>query len=349
MDSLKNYFRLLAEDKQNDTASIFLYPLLEFTSWCYGFGARLFRRFHEQKISTHKKLSCPVVSIGNLTWGGSGKTPFVEYLAKKVCAYRCIPLILTRGYSHDEVRELQNHLPIAVIGVGKNRAKVAAEVQKQKKRFDIALLDDGLQHMALERDIDIVVVNALNPFGNEKLIPRGILREPLSVLSKASIIVLSHVNLIKAEELKKLKEKIITFAPQAQIVETVMQPIFLYRAKTHARMPLEKLAGKRVATFAAVGTPRSFQLLLQRSQIKTVRNFEFLDHHSYTEAELLKIKQVGQLAGTEEIITTEKDFYRSRELIINTLNPLVLAARLRVVSGEEILTDRLFRLLGVRR
>ena len=348
MDSMKNYFRLLAEDKQNDTTSGILSACLSLASWGYGLGVRTFRWLYEHKVLLRKRLPYPVISIGNLTWGGSGKTPFVEYLARKIGTHRRIPLVLTRGYSHDEALELQNHLPAAVIGVGKDRAKVAERVKKEKRHVDIAVLDDGLQHQVLERDVDIVVVNALNPFGNGKLIPRGILREPLTVLNRAAIIVLTHVNLVTPEELKALKEKILGLAPQAQLVETFMEVLFLYRAKTKVRMSIEKMAGKRVSTFAAVGTPRSFQLVLQRFHLKTIRNFEFLDHHEYTREELLKVKEVAQSAGAEEIITTEKDFYRSRELITNTLNPLVLAARLRVVSGEEILTDRLFRLLGVK-
>ena len=109
------------------------------------------------------------------------------------------------------------------------------------------------------------------------------------------------------------------------------------------------MQGKKAATFAAVGTPRSFQLVLQRCGIKTIRNFEFLDHHQYTEAELQEIKEISQSAGADEIITTEKDFFRSRELMTRALNPLILAARLRIHSGEEILTDRLLRLLGIKR
>lgn len=348
MDSMKNYFRLLAEDKQNDPTSGILSALLSLASWGYGIGVRVFRGLYEKKILQRKRLPYPVISVGNLTWGGTGKTPFVEYLARKIGSHRRVPLVLTRGYSHDEAVELQNHLPTAVIGVGKDRAKVAARVKEEKRHVDIAILDDGLQHQVLERDVDIVVINSLNPFGNGKLIPRGILREPLTVLKRAAIVVLTHVNLVSPEELKKLKDKIKDLAPQAQVVETLMEVLFLYRAKTKVRMSVEKMAGRRVSTFAAVGTPRSFQLVLQRFQLKTIRNFEFLDHHEYTKEELLKIKEVAQSAGAEEIVTTEKDFYRSRALITETLNPLVLAARLRVVSGEEILTDRLFRLLGVK-
>lgn len=348
MDSIKNYFRLLAEDKQNNATSSFISVFLSLAAWVYGLGVRIFRWLYEHKILPRKRLPYPVISVGNLTWGGTGKTPFVEYLARKIGAHRRVPLVLTRGYSHDEAIELQNHLPAAVIGVGKDRAKVAERVKKEKRHVDVAILDDGLQHQVLERDVDIVVINSLNPFGNGRLIPRGILREPLGVLKRAAIIVLTHINLVSPEELKALKEKISLWAPQAQVIETFMEVLFLYRAKTKVRMSVEKMNGKRVATFAAVGTPRSFQLVLQRFHLKTVRNFEFLDHHEYTKEELLKIKEIAQSAGAEEIITTEKDFYRSRELITNTLNPFVLAARLRVVSGEEILTDRLFRLLGVK-
>jgi tetraacyldisaccharide 4'-kinase len=348
MDSMKNYFRLLAEDKQNDPTNGVLSGALSLAAWGYGLGVQTFRGLYEKNILKRKHLPYPVISVGNLTWGGTGKTPFVEYLARKIGMHRRVPLVLTRGYSHDEALELQNHLPTAVIGVGKDRAKVAHRVKEEKRHVDVAILDDGLQHQILHRDVDIIVINSLNPFGNGKLIPRGILREPLSVLSRAAIIVLTHVNLVTSEELKKLKEKIAVLAPQARIVETMMEVLFLYRAKTRVRMAIEKMNGRRVATFAAVGTPRSFQLVLQRYQLKTVRNFEFLDHHEYTKEELLKIKEVAQSAGAEEIITTEKDFYRSRPLISDTLNPLILAARLKVVSGEDILTDRLFRLLGVK-
>lgn len=348
MDGMKNYFRLLAEDKQTGAFSGFMGGILEVAAWGYERGVSVFRWLYEKKILPRKRLPYPVISVGNLTWGGTGKTPFVEYLARKIGTHRKVPLVLTRGYSHDEAVELQNHLPTALVGVGQDRAKVAERVKQEKRHVDIAVLDDGLQHQILERDVDIIVINALNPFGNGKLIPRGILREPLSVLTRAAIIVLTHVNLVNPEELKKLKEKLAGLAPQARLVETVMEVLFLYRAKTKVRIAIEKMTGHKVATFAAVGTPRSFQLVLQRFLLKTVRNFEFLDHHEYTKEELLQVKEIAQSAGAEEIITTEKDFYRSRALITETLNPLVLAARLKVVSGEEVLTDRLFRLLGIR-
>ncbi|OQA57838.1 MAG: Tetraacyldisaccharide 4'-kinase [Candidatus Omnitrophica bacterium ADurb.Bin277] len=348
MESLKNYFRLVAEGKCHDVRAKLCVPLLAIASFFYGVGVRIFRWSYDKKLLKQTRLPFPVISVGNLTWGGTGKTPLVEFLARKISAIRRTPLILTRGYNHDEVEEFRHHMPAVIVGVGRDRVKTALKIRKEK-RIDIAILDDGLQHVAVERDVEIIVVNSLNPFGNGQLLPRGILREPMPVLGRATVVVLTHVNLVTSEQLKQLRTQIQVLAPRSQLVEAYMEPLFLYRAKNRARLSIEKMQNRKTATFAAVGTPRSFQLVLQRSGIKTVRNFEFLDHHEYTETDLEEIKEISRSAGVEEIITTEKDFYRSRDLITTALNPLILAARLRIRSGEEILTDRLLRLLGIKR
>jgi len=345
--STKTYFRLLAEDRERGLVAKGLYLLLGFLSFFYQGVVGLLRDFHEKKVLKRHRLPFPVISVGNLTWGGAGKTPLVEYLARRVSEQHLTPLILSRGYSHDEVDQLRYHLPRAVLGVGKNRVEIAESIGKTQP-IHVAVLDDGLQHWRLERDIEIIVVNVLNPFGNGRLIPRGILREPLSVLKKASIVVLNHVNLVKPEEVTELKNKIQSIAPNAFVAESYLEPLFFYRADRHKRVSLDRLQNQRVTTFSAVGMPRSFQLLLSRCQIKTSRNFEFTDHHPFTEKELEEIKEVSKSAAVDDIITTEKDFYRSPDSITRILNPLVLATRLRILSGEEVLMDRLLRLLGVR-
>lgn len=346
LSSMRNYFRRLAEGYENGPVSTVLNPVLEVAGKVYGGAAGTVRSLYERKVFPRKKFPFPVLSVGNLTWGGTGKTPLVEYLARRAGERQRTVLILTRGYSHDEVEQMRHHLPRAVIGVGADRVRVAETLSKQH-RIDLAILDDGLQHWPIERDIEIIVVNALNPFGNGKLIPRGILREPVTTLKKASIVILSHANLAAPAELQKLKETIKAISPTAAVVESYLEPLFFYRAKKRQRVSIDRLQNQRVTTFSAVGTPRSFHLLLARSHIKPVRNFEFVDHHVFTAGELEEIKKVSRSASADEIITTEKDFYRSPETIANVLDPLVLAARLRISSGEEVLHDRLFRLLGV--
>ncbi|MDP3921579.1 MAG: tetraacyldisaccharide 4'-kinase [Candidatus Omnitrophota bacterium] len=344
--SIRNYFRLLAEDRERGFAARLLGPLLSGIAWVYGVGVGTLRLLHEKKILKRKRLPYPVVSVGNLTWGGSGKTPLVEYLAHRISERRRTPLVLTRGYSQDEIEQLRHHLPRVIIGVGKDRLKVGRNIG-QRNRIDIAVLDDGLQHWPVERDIEIVAVNCLNPFGNGHLLPRGILREPLSVLKNAAIIVLSHVNLVKIEDLKKLKEQIQRIAPNSFIVESYLEPLFFYRARQRSRVSLDRLHNHRVTTFSGVASPRSFQLTLSNFQIKPIRNFEFTDHHPFSVQELEEIKRVSDSAFAAEIITTEKDFYRSPKAISEILNPLILATRLRILSGEDVLTDRLFRLVGL--
>ncbi len=341
---MRDYFRRLAEGYENGFVSKMVLPLLDVASGIYGVASGTTRNFYEKSILKPKQLPFPVISIGNLTWGGTGKTPLVEYVARRITERQRTPLILTRGYGKDEVEQYRQHMPRAVIGVGKNRVQVADEII-QKQKVDAAILDDGMQHWPIRRDFEIVTLSALNPFGNGKLIPRGILREPVAQLRRASAVVITHSDLIAVKELHELKEMVHQKAPEAVIAEAYLEPLFFYRAKKKARVPITKLQGQKVTTFSGLGSPRSFRLLLSKMKIKAVRNFEFSDHHVFTEKELKEIKEVSDTAYIEEIVTTEKDFFRSPAMISEILNPLILAARMRIHSGEEEFNRRLLKVL----
>lgn len=344
--SIRNYFLRLAQGENHEPGARLLTPLLELASCGYGAVSNFTRGLYEAKILPRQKLAFPVVSVGNLTWGGTGKTPFVEYLATRVGDFGKTPLVLTRGYNHDEVRQLERHLPRAVIGVGKDRAATAKKISRDRA-INLAILDDGFQHWPLERDLELVMINAVNPFGNGKLLPRGILRESQAALRRAHFIVISYSNLVPKQTLAQLKEKVQGIAPQAAFLETRLDPLFFYRTKNRARVGPEKLRDKRVTTFSGLAAPRTFQLLLSEMQIKPVRNFEFADHHPYSVQDLDEIKEVSQAAFADEIVTTEKDYYRTPEMITERINPLVLAVRLAILSGEEALKGRLCQLLGI--
>ena len=341
--STRNYFRRLAEGYEDGFFSRCLFPVLDMAAGIYGSAVNSIRGFYEKGIVRRKKLPFPVISVGNLTWGGTGKTPLVEFLARRIGERNPSVLVLTRGYGADESEQFKQHLPQAVIGVGKNRYQIALELSK-KHPIRAAILDDGMQHWPIYRDLEIVTLSALNPFGNGKLIPRGILRESPAGLKRAAIVVISHANLVTPKELDALKTEIRRYAPNVPLVETQLEPLFFYRAKKRARVPLEKLGHQRVATFSGVGAPRSFQLLLARLQMPPIRNFEFSDHHRFSEHELREIKEVSDSASATEIITTEKDYYRCQDLISEIVNPLVLATRLRITSGEGLLMQQIARL-----
>jgi tetraacyldisaccharide 4'-kinase len=254
-------------------------------------------------------------------------------------------LILTRGYGQDESKELLDKLPEARFGIGKNRFR-QAEKALQTQPSDVAIMDDGFQHWALKRDLDIVIVNVLNPFGNHSLLPRGILREPLESLKRVSLIVLNDVNLKSRKEVDALKAEIRAVVPACQFVEAFHEPIYFYRPNSRARVPIERLSGKKVTAFSGIGTPRSFQLLLNQIGVKTVRNFEFGDHYCFSKKDLEEIRQEKELSESSEIMTTEKDYFRSGELISKVFNPLVLKVRIRLFSGETLLHEHLERLLN---
>ncbi len=346
--AMKNYFRRLAEGYENGTGAKLLSPFLSIAGGAYGAASGLTRGLYEKGVLKAEKFPFPVISIGNLTWGGTGKTPLVEYVARRIAERQKTALVLTRGYGKDEQEQYRQHLNRSVIGVGKDRVAVAKEIMK-KQPIDVAILDDGMQHWKIKRDLEIVMINALNPFGNGSLIPRGILREPVHSLNRAHIIVISHSDLISEKELQDLKAQLRKIAPQAYLVEAYLEPLFFYRGKKKGRVPLQKLENQKVTTFSGVGSPKSFRLLLSKIKVRPVRNFEFSDHHAFTEKELHEIKMVSDSASSQDIITTEKDFYRNPELIGEKLNPLILAARLRMHSGEEEFNRRLMRLVDEKK
>ncbi len=344
MSSMKDYFRRLAEGYENGLGSKLVLPLLGIASGVYGAASGTTRGLYQSGALKSHKFPFPVISIGNLTWGGTGKTPLVEYVARRIAERQRTPLILTRGYGKDEAEQYRQHLPKVVIGIGANRVQVGKELSS-KQKIDAAILDDGMQHWPIRRDFEIVTISALNPFGNGKLLPRGILREPVSQIRRASALIITHSDLVSAKELQQLKDTLRKHAPEAVLAEAYLEPLFFYRAKKKVRVPLSKLQGQKVTTFSGLGSPKSFRLLLGKMKIKAVRNFEFGDHHVFTEKELREIKEVSDSAYIEEILTTEKDFYRNPSLITEILNPLVLATRMRIHSGEEEFNRRLLRVV----
>ncbi len=342
--TIKNYFRLMAEGRHKGPAVLIWKPILKIASLVYALITGIRHAFYRIGILRPKRLPIPVVSIGNISWGGVGKTPLTLFLTRFLIHEKKVPLVLTRGYGSDESREYATDVPEAVLGVGKSRSQVANNLLKSRK-IDIAILDDGYQHQQLKRDLDIVVINALNPFGNRSLIPSGILREWPPALELANLIVFNDVNLIPRKSFEAIRDEVKKFAPKAEIVEAMREPLYFYRAKSKDKIDLAKLRGKRVTTFSGVGTPRSFQLLMNNLGVKTARNFEFGDHHPFTDKELKEIQEVRELSNSEYVVTTEKDFLRKEEKITQILDPLILKTTLRITIGEMVLKERIRKLL----
>jgi len=294
----------------------------------YGIGAKLNRGVYDWGVLPRRTLDCPVVSVGNITVGGTGKTSAVILLAKAFARRGITPAILLRGHGRrargvvilsggrtdrnavgqagDEACMVAQMLPDAVVGVGKRREAVASQMLAQTDARAI-ILDDGFQYYPLARDLDIVLLDALWPSTTDRVFPAGTLREHLSNLRRADAIWLTHVDVAEATTLDALRG-IGSGAKQREPIETCHQPLLLRRPDRAATQQPGALRGQAVAALSSIGNPLAFERGLQRLGAASVRPLRFADHHTYTAADLERIRRVADSADI--VVTTEKDAVR---------------------------------------
>ncbi len=272
-----------------------------------------------RKLKQSITLSRPVISIGNLTWGGSGKTPTTLKAASDLRHLGFSPAVLTRGYGgfmgadssdSDEADLLKAALVNIPIGVGPNREKSAADILT-KQNVDVFLLDDGFQHWRLKRNVDIVCVDATDPWGGGFLVPAGRLREPLEGLSRASLILLTRTELLQAKDLEQITKRIHALAPSVPCLLTRFETT-LMDAFSSQPWAADSLKDKTVLAVCGIGNPQAFE--------KTVKMFtpsvitkRFIDHYLYKQNDVNQILAQAQHKNAV-VITTEKDWTKLKWL-----------------------------------
>jgi tetraacyldisaccharide 4'-kinase len=287
----------------------FIESLLWPLSLPYGAAAHLRARAYRTGILRQRQLDGIVISVGNLTTGGTGKTPMVLWIAQRLLAEGKSTGILTRGYraepgaTSDEVRLLQARLGDRVVfGVGADRFARGQELTKRGVEWFV--LDDGFQHMQLARDVDIVLVDATYPFGGGHLLPAGRLREPQSALSRADIIVITRSDHAPAVE--------------AAVRRHSDAPIFYARAHLeYIQEFLGESSGTEYAeayprkwfAFSGIGNPAAFRADLREWGLDIAGYKVFPDHHRYTAQDVKAIEDEAGIAGANAIICTEKDSF----------------------------------------
>jgi tetraacyldisaccharide 4'-kinase len=347
------YLYNLSTDKYRGFVPGLIKALLFLLSLLYGLIVRLTAFFCRWQA---RDLGCKVISVGNITVGGTGKTVLVEYLARYLKARSHKVAILSRGYASrrpqatgyeamgDEPYMLQAKLEGIVVIVDKNRLRGARKA-REENQADTLLLDDGFQQWRLKKDLEIVVIDAANPFGNQQMLPRGILREPLSALRRADILVLSKINF--NPEYERLRLWLSRLNPRALVVTTLHQPTAFYElGRQEEPLALGRLKAKSAVLFSAIGDPASFEGLIKGLGIKVLSCFCFADHHHYTSRDWEKISQALNKQRPEVLITTEKDAARiNLPPAASNLPPIfVLSIELKVIQNEESFLKRLARL-----
>lgn len=293
----------------------------------------------EEALKSGKKpvtrVPCRVISIGNLTWGGTGKTPITIFLAENLASFGKRVAVLTRGYGDDEHFELQDRLQGIPVLVGKDRAALA-RAAVEKHRAEIILLDDGFQHRALARDLDIVAINSTHPFGNARLIPAGPLREPMSALKRAHAFVLSQ-SFLGRHNLAGIKQKLAEIHPGTPLFEADHQPIAFMDFRKGRPLPLDMIRGERVAVLSAIEDPTSFENTLSRLGARVVYAARFTDHHVFKAGELKRVFDSCHENRARYLVTTLKDSYRLKRILAtdDRLPTRVLVLKMDVRFDDE--------------
>ncbi len=342
-----------AERLQGFLKSPWSLPLVPI-SWVWGRVAAQRRR---GMAARRVKVPVPVVSAGNITSGGTGKTPVVEMLARELLRQGRQPAILSRGYRasadglSDEARLLAENLP----GVRQylNPDRLASARLAIEDGADILLLDDGFQQRSLAVDLDIVLLDATDPFGGSRILPAGLLREPLDALPEADLFAITRCSLAPRPGLGILRGLLRDRYPGIPRLEIEMEATGWHELTAGANggspLPPQALEGKRAAAFAGIGNPDAFRRQLIALGLDVVVWMPFADHHDFRAADLAEIRRRAAAAGADVVVMTQKDAVKIPAA--EASNPpnapaswyhLRIAARLS--AGGEHLTAALDRL-----
>lgn len=265
-------------------------------------------------LITTNRVDRPVISIGNLTTGGTGKTPMVEYVARYLRDKGLRVAILSRGYgsdpeggSNDEALMLDANLPDVPHLQGADRSALA-RVAIEELETEAIVLDDGHQHRRLGRDLNVVLIDATNPFGYGWPLPGGLLREPLRTgLKRANVVILTRSDLVSADTRETIRGKVVRFAPAGFVwCEGVHRPIEVIDFSGNVFEP-GWLEGKEVALFCGLGNPDAFRATVEKlgARVRDVRWFP--DHHRYSQNDIAELSRWMAATGAELALTTQKD------------------------------------------
>jgi tetraacyldisaccharide 4'-kinase len=288
----------------------------------------------------------PVISIGNITTGGTGKTPLVIWICRFLQNKNIPCAILTRGYKTTQNSKLktQNYIdepailaescPQAKVIVNPDRVEAAAEAV-DKFGAEVLIMDDGFQHRRLHRDLDIVTIDATCPFGYEKLLPAGLLREPVASLKRADTAVLTRCNQIRESELSRIEKKLQLINPDMIIARSIHSPICV-KSTAGEKITIERLKGRKIFAFCGIGNPDAFLNTVRNTGVNLVGSKIYNDHHHYTDSDIDDIHSQANRLGADLILSTQKD--HMQYAICNTQHDIpfaYLAVEIKFITGED--------------
>ncbi len=337
-------------------------------AWVYGRVQAVRRWAYRRRLLPSWRAGAPVISVGNILVGGTGKTPCVEAVCRMLLDAGRRPAVISRGYggrfdgpwaavsdgdrvlmdpvdAGDEPVLLAARLPGVPVLVGRDRRK-PARAAVDRYGADVLVLDDGFQHLRLRRDLDIVTVDVRNPLGNGHCLPRGLLREGPAALADADVVLLTRTRGVDPARIAAVRADLSRYADGAPILCTGHVPVGLVDPASGETRPLRDLSGRKVLAFAGIGYPEPFFRELEALGARVLEAVPFPDHHPYTRADLEQLDRWAGLMNAQVLVTTEKDAVRLAPLLPCRVPVLALQIAFRVDGDPAPLRDRVLGALA---
>jgi tetraacyldisaccharide 4'-kinase len=333
-------FRRLVDGRTRGAAATLARAGLAALALPYGLAVSARNAGYDRGLLPVRKVDVPVISVGNLTLGGTGKTPLVAWVVGRLLAAGRRPAIASRGYgaaagdTSDEAAELGIVLP-GVPHVA-HRDRVRAATAALAAGADVIVLDDGFQHRRLHRDLDIVAIDATDPFGSGHLFPRGLLREPTHGLRRAEVVVLTRSTAVDVTRRTAIRDAVVAArGGQPLVWAEAVHAAMALRTWSGRTSPLDELRGRRILAFAAIGNPAAFRQTLEATGAEVTSLVAFPDHHAYGIGDLERLAVRASAERVDLTVTTLKDLVKIRHDQVGATPLVALQIALEMLAGDD--------------
>ena len=334
-------FRKLISGERTGLSAAFLRSLLAAAARIYSSVISLRNSLYSKGWAKTHTVDVPVISVGNITVGGTGKTPLVIWLYRFLDTRNIRCAILTRGYKtqrdrlSDEPAILAKSCPQAKVIVNPDRLTAASHAI-HKFNAQLLIMDDGFQHRRLARDLDIVTIDATQPFGYGKLLPAGLLRDPPTALNRADAVVITRVDQLVEYKLTQLENKLRSLNPDMIIARAIHNPICA-KSIDRKEISIEQLKAKKIFAFCGIANPNAFLSTIKGCGLNLVGSKIYNDHYHYTGHDIAYIYEQARHYKADLVLSTQKDWTKTALLapVTDDLTFTYLAVELKFLVGED--------------
>lgn len=349
-NTIEQFAREVMSGQRRGLTTSLLRAALWSAQWPYRSGVACKNFLFDFGLRQPFEPGVPVISVGNLTTGGTGKTPVVAFLANWFRDAGINVGLLSRGYksldnqSNDEKLVLDQLCPNIPHWLNSDRVQSAKQAV-QDAGCELLILDDAFQHRRIQRDLDIVLIDALNPWGYAHCLPRGLLREPISAVERADLVLITRADLVHAEELTAIRTELVRHQHVATVAELSFQPMSLVNCDGETRSLID-VVGKRCVGFCGIGNPASFEQTLKRLGANVVDFVAFPDHHHFTDADIRQLADRAKSLSADMLLVTQKDLVKLDSSEIGERPCWAVTIGSKVLRGDQIIEHHLWKLMN---